>query len=263
MIAQATGGVLSITGDETQPQKAGATIGDSGTGLHLTIGILAALYQRAATGMGQRVTVSMQESVINFCRIAYARQLKTGLAAERVGNRSQLGTNAPSNLYKCAPGGPNDYIFVYTNRARNDQWLTLMDVIGRAELKDDDRFATPELRAQHTTEVDAVIAEWTAKHSKHEAMALLGEAGVPAGAVLDTAELISDADLIEHGMFPEIDHPVRGRMRVPGWPVKLEKSEVPVVAPPLLGRDTDVVLSDLLGLDTARLDSLRNEGVIA
>jgi formyl-CoA transferase len=134
-IAQAAGGAVSLTGEPNgRPLKPGPTIGDSGAGLSCVIGILAALYQREATGHGQRVEVAMQDAVINLCRIAYARQAMTGRAAERYGNSSQLGSTGPSEVYPCKGGGPNDYCYVYTTRANNRQWEKLLEVIGHAEL---------------------------------------------------------------------------------------------------------------------------------
>src|SRR5438105_103525 len=155
-IGQAAGGAVSLTGDSSgAPVKPGPTIGDTGTGLHAAIGVLAALHQRPRTGQGQRIEVTMQEAVVNYCRISFARQLLTGRPAERWGNQSQLGLTAPSNVYPCRPGGPNDYVFVYTTRASNRHWERLLDVIGRPELKGDPRFADPEHRARHCAAVDA------------------------------------------------------------------------------------------------------------
>ncbi|HET6315644.1 MAG TPA: CoA transferase, partial [Chloroflexota bacterium] len=163
MIAQSTGGSLSITGEpDGRPLKPGATIGDTGTGLHTAIGILAALYQRQTTGRGQRIEVAMQEAVINFCRIAYASQLLWNQAAPRIGNRSVLGTNAPSEAYPCKGGGPNDYCYVYTTRAGNHQWERLLTVIGREDLLEDPRFATNKDRFANKDALDDVLKPWMA-----------------------------------------------------------------------------------------------------
>src|SRR5918911_720952 len=164
MIAQAAGGSLSTTGEKGgRPLKPGPTIGDTGTGLHTAIGILAALYQRQFTGKGQRIEVAMQEAVINFSRIAYGSQLLWGKAPERNGNRSVLGTSAPSDTYPCKPGGPNDWVFIYTSRAGNHQWQRLLTVMGREDLLDDPRFATPRDRVAHIDEVDDLIISWTSQ----------------------------------------------------------------------------------------------------
>jgi formyl-CoA transferase len=263
MIAQAAGGAMSLTGrPEDAPLKPGPTIGDTGAGLHLAIGILAALVQRQRTDAGQRVEVAMQEAVINYCRISFARQMLTGRAAERWGNQSQLGMTAPSGIYPCRPGGPNDYVFIYTTRAGNHQWERLLDVIGRPDLKDDPRFTTPVQRAQHVEAIDEVIAAWTRQYTKREAMDRLGTAGVPAGATFDTLELTQDEHLNRREAIVSIDHPARGRLKMPGWPVKMERSHVRVEPAPLLGQHNRDVYGGLLELSDQELVRLREQGVI-
>ncbi len=262
-VGQAVGGALSLTGQpDGPPTKPGPTIADTGSGLHLAIGIVAALYQRHATGEGQRVEVAMQEAVINFCRISYARQGITGRGAERFGNQSQLGLSAPSDIFPCRGEGPNDYCFIYTSRADNRQWHRLLDVIGRPDLKDDPRFASPPERARHIDEVGKILADWTRGRSKVEAMAALGQAGVPAGAVFDTLELSEDPYLRRRGMFVTVQHPQRGEFTMPGWPVKMSSSTVPLTAAPILGQDNLEVYGSLLGLGHEDLEKLQAEGVI-
>ncbi|MBY0362914.1 MAG: CoA transferase, partial [Phreatobacter sp.] len=175
MIGQATGGVMSITGEpDGRPIKPGATLGDTGTGLHCAIGVLGALFQRQMTGEGQRVTVAMQDAMINYCRVAYAAQSLHGRACARMGNQVVLGTNAPSDVFKCKGQDPNDYCYVYTSRANNTQWQRLLAVIGREDLKDDPRFATPQSRVKHVETINALIAPWIAQHDKRAAMEILG-----------------------------------------------------------------------------------------
>ena len=263
MIAQAAGGAMSLTGEpEGVPIKPGPTIGDTGAGLHLAIGILAALFQRERSGFGQRVEVAMQEAVLNYCRISFARQLLTGCPAERWGNQSQLGMTAPSGIYPCRPGGPNDYVFIYTSRAGNHQWERLLGVIGRLDLKDDPRFEDPPGRAAHAAEIDPLISAWTCQYTKREAMERLGQAGVPAGAVFDTLELTADEHLNRRGAIVSIDHPTRGTIKMPGWPVKMDRSHVRVEAAPLLGQHNREVYEELLGLRGVDLARLGEEGVI-
>ncbi|MBV9359132.1 MAG: CoA transferase, partial [Chloroflexi bacterium] len=263
MIAQAVGGAMSTTGEpDGRPLKPGPTIGDTGTGLHTAIGILAALYQRQLTGRGQRIEVAMQEAVINFCRIAYSSQLMWGEPAPRVGNRGVMGTNAPSEAYACKGGGPNDYCYIYTTRAGNHHWERLLHVIGRDDLLDDPRFVDNGKRYAHRDDVDAVIGPWVARHTKREVMDTLGRAGVPAGAVFDTDELLHDTFLRERGMFATVDHPKRGEVTMPGWPVKMSDSCVPVVAAPLLGQDNASIYGELLGCTPDQLEALRREEVI-
>lgn len=263
MIGQATGGVMSITGEpDGRPIKPGATLGDTGTGLHCAIGVLGALFQRQMTGEGQRVTVAMQDAMINYCRVAYAAQSLHGRACARMGNQVVLGTNAPSDVFKCKGQDPNDYCYVYTSRANNTQWQRLLAVIGREDLKDDPRFATPQSRVKHVETINALIAPWIAQHDKRAAMEILGRAGVPAGAVFDTMELSTDPSLRERGIFVTVEHPDRGDFVMPGWPVKMSASHVPVRASPLLGADNAEVYGEWLGYAAADLEALKVQGII-
>jgi formyl-CoA transferase len=262
MIAQAAGGVMSITGEPTgRPIKPGVTLGDTGTGLHACIGVLAALYQRTVTGKGQKVEVAMQDAMVNYCRIAYSHQLATNKACERKGNRVVLG-NAPCDVFKCAPGGHNDYVYIYTSRATNAHWERLCEVIGREDLKADPRFATPPMRGNHIDEINTQIEKWTVNYTKHVAMDKLGSAGVPCGAVLDTMELSDDPTMRKREIFAEIDHPVRGKLVIPGWPVKMSESYVKVKASPILGADNADVYGEMLGLSQADIAALKKEGVV-
>ncbi len=263
MIAQAVGGALSITGEgDGRPLRPGPTLGDTGTGLHVTIGILASLLQRAQTGRGQFVQVTMQEAVINFCRMAFAAQEMFKEPTRRTGNQSLLGATSPSELYRCKGGGPNDYCFVYVSRAGNKQWLRLLEVIGAMHLKDDPRFATSEMRFEQRAVIDKLVSDWTAERDKHTVMRLLGDAGVPAGAVFDTMEVSHDPHLRKREAFVVVKHPNRGDFLMPGWPVKMSDSHVPVRAAPLLGSDTEDVLRSVLGLPGERIAELSRTGVI-
>jgi formyl-CoA transferase len=185
-----------------------------------------------------------------------------GKAPERNGNRSVLGTSAPSDTFPCKGGGPNDYCFIYTSRAANHQWQRLLKVIGREDLTEDPRFATPQERLKNIDVVDGLIIEWTSQRDKVEVMETLGHAGVPAGAVFDTNELINDPFLRKRGMFTTVKHPVRGDVTMPGWPVKMTDSEVAVVASPLLGEHNEAVLSEWLGYDAAKVQELKQAKAI-
>ena len=262
MIAQAVGGVMSITGEAAgRPLKPGVTLGDTGTGLHAVIGVLAALFQRTVTGRGQKVEVAMQDAMVNYCRIAYSKQLMSNEACERSGNALFLG-NAPCEVFKCKPGGLNDYVFIYTSRANNIQWELLCDVIGRPELKEEPRYSTPIKRGDNVDEINKHVENWTSNFTKFEAMEKLGAVGVPCGAVMDTKELSDDSTMRDREIFVEVDHPVRGRVLMPGWPVKMTDSHVKVTASPLLGADSSKVYAEWLGLSTVELTTLKSEGVI-
>jgi formyl-CoA transferase len=258
-IAQAMGGVMSMTGSpDGPPTRTSAGLGDTGSGIHCAVGILAAIIQRQATGRGQRVEVAQQDVVVNLHRIHLREFYQTGQAGGRVGNRAKL--TAPSNLYRCRPFGPNDYVYVHV--ANQEMWRSLARIVGRPELGDDPRYADGRTRVSHGDEVDALVEAWTEKHTKHEAMEKLGAAGVPCGAVLDSAEVVTNRHLIDRGMIVTIEHPQRGRMAIPGNPVRMSDSPTEVTRAPLLGEHSAEVYGKLLGFDAAAVDALKKDGVI-
>jgi formyl-CoA transferase len=263
MIAQACGGTMAITGErDGKPCKAGPTLGDTGTGMLLTIGILGALFQRHATGIGRRVQIAMQDAQMQYARGAFVQHARTGQPAMRNGFRSLAGGGmAPAGIYPCKPGGPNDYVYLFTSPANPQHWRRLLDVIGRPELTDDPRFATREARNQHEAEIDAMITEWTRQRDKHEAMRLVGAAGVPAGAILDTGDLLAEPSFAARGMIQEMRHPA-GVMRMPAFPVRFDGAPAPVTPAPLLGEHTAEVFGDWLGMSQGDIAALHEEGVV-
>lgn len=259
MIAQATGGAMSVTGTpETPPLKPGPTIGDTGTGIHCAVGILAALLQREKTGKGQRLEVSMQDAVVNLNRVAMLGHYLGNVPAPRVGNR--VAVLAPTDLYPCAPGGPNDYAYLITTT--QEMWDSLLRTIGRPELRTDPRFADQRGRNAHFNELFEVIAGWTRQRSKFEVMRALGEAGVPCGAVLDSGDILANEHLRARGMVTTIEHPTRGTFTMLGCAVQLSESPVEIRPAPLLGQHNADVLGTLLGLTTADLAGLKEDGII-
>jgi len=263
-IGQATGAVMSITGEsDGPPMHAGANIADSGAGYHCAIAVLAALYQRTVTGEGQKVEVTMQDVMINFSRSAWTRQLLTGKEAPRVGNEMPMAGVAPCNVYPCKPGGPNDYVFIYTSRwPDSPQWSNLLKVIGHENLINDPRFSTPENRYENREEVDRIISDWTKQHTKHEAMEILGKANVPAGAILSTVDISEDQYLKKRGTIVEVDHPIRGKLVFPGNSMKLSASNVPLEPAPLLGQHNKEIFKDMFEYSEKELEELRNKRVI-
>jgi formyl-CoA transferase len=263
-IGQAVGGAASITGEaDGPPMHAGPNLADNSTGTHAALAVLAALYQRTVTGEGQRIEVAMQDVVISLSRSAWGRQLMTGDAAPRVGNNMPMAPVSPCGVYPCKPGGHNDYVYVYTSRwPGSPQWKRLLEAIGRLDVKDDPRFATPESRYAYRAEVDAMISAWTRQHTKLEAMQLLGQADVPAGAVFTTTELSADPYLQKRGAIVTLDHPTRGPMVMPGFPIKLSASTVPVLPAPLLGQHNAEVYGEMLGLTADEIQRLQQAKVI-
>jgi len=258
-IAQAMGGAMSVTGfPDNPPTYVVPAIGDSGTGMHMAIGILAALQQRHATGSGQQVEVSMQDAIVNIMRVSLRDHQRFGQAMPRRGNA--VSQTVPSTLYPCAGGGANDYVFI--NAWERPMWLAMLRVIGRPELADDPRFAEATARWDNRDALNAIIEEWTGARPKHECMRLLAEAGVPAGAVQDTGEVLADPHLKERDMIVEVDYPTRGLYQTVGCPVKLSDSPAAVTRPPLLGEHTEELLGEFCGLDPAAIRRLRDQGVV-
>ena len=178
MIAQAAGGMISVTGEPDRPPvKPGPSFGDTGTGMLMAVTIVGALYERQRTGQGSRLQVAMQDAMLHYMRTCFATQARTGKAAARRGGKSVAGTNSPSGLYQCKPLGSNDWIYITTSRGNPEHWGRLMRLIGREELIDDPRFATATARAEREAEVDAIVTEWTRQHTKEEAMALISGVG--------------------------------------------------------------------------------------
>jgi len=261
MIAQAAGGAMSVTGyPDREPLRSGATFGDTGTGMTLAMEILAAYIQRLRTGEGQMVEASMQEAVSNFVRTALTHDERADAVAPRRVNRTGAG-GAPSDLFPCAPGGPNDYIYIHVNTSHF--WDALCIAIDQPELAADERFATPKLRLKNREELHDIVREWTMRHTKWEAMEHLGRHNLPAGAVFDTRDLFEHPHLLERGMVSEIDHPTRGKWKMLAPPFHMTKSHVDMTPASLLGEHTDEVLAQELRLDSATLGRLAENGVTA
>ena len=256
-VAQAMGGTFAITGSaDGPPVPPDPTIGDTGSGLTLGLGIVAAYVQCLQTGVGQLVEVAMQEAVINFTRTALSRRERTGDPVPRRGPRHV----APTALYPCAPGGSNDYVFMQVVTTRMYDALVL--AIGRPDLTIDPRFATQEARAKHGEELWEEIAAWTSRREKHRVLEELGAAGVPCGAVLDSSDLYHDPHLRERGAIAAMEHPTRGAWELPASPIRMSGSRVTLSPSPLLGQHTDDVLSEELSLDAQMLHGLHERGVI-
>ena len=257
-IAQAMGGAMCATGfPENPPTYVWPAIGDSGTGMHMAIGILAALQQRNSSGKGQEVEVSMQDSVANIMRISLRDHQRLGGVQERTGN--QLGKNVPGSTYPCAPGGRNDYIYIF---AQQQMWKAFANAIGRPDIIEDSRYATPESRWDNRETLNAIIEGWTRQKTKYEAMRILGDAGVPSGACQDTGEILKDPHLKDREMIIDIDYPPRGKYKTVGCPIKLSDSPADIKRPPTLGEHTEDLLGKLCGVTPEDFSKLRDKGAI-
>ncbi len=257
-IAQAMGGAMCVTGfPDNPPTYVFPAIGDSGTGMHMAIGILAALEQRHKSGKGQHVEVSMQDAVVNLVRVSLRDHQRYGHPPPRVGN--QLGRTVPGTTYPCAPGGPNDYVYIFS---QPQMWPAVVKTLGQPELAEDPRFKTPDMRWENREALDGIVAAWTRQRTKHEVMRLMGDAGVPCGACLDTGEVLDDPHLKARDMIVDVDYPTRGTYQTVGCPIKLSDSPTEVTRPPLLGEHTDALLANLCGVDAEELKRLRASGVL-
>ena len=262
MIAQACGGSFSVTGDKDgPPTRPGMSIGDTGTGMLMAITILGALYKRRETGEGHQLQVAMQDAVLHYMRVSLATTGRTGKAAERGGSKVPGISNAPMGLYPCAPGGSNDYVYIMTSRANPEHWDRLLKLIGREDLVGDKRYATPADRQECEDEVDELISVWTRTQTKMEAMRMIGEAGIPAGAVLDTVELNdSDPSFEERGVMQTMSHPIHRPFKMPAWPVRVDGKASRLKSSPVLGEHTGKIMSDWLDLNEAAVAALKEEG---
>ncbi|MGQ4375668.1 formyl-CoA transferase [Streptomyces sp. SAS_267] len=271
VVAQAMGGSMATTGFEDGPPMAtGAQIGDSGTGVHAVAAVLAALLQRTRTGRGQRVNVAMQHAVLNLCRVKLRDQqrLAHGPLAEypnddfgdevpRSGNAS--GGGQPGWAVKCAPGGPNDYVYVIVQPTG---WKPITRLIGRPELAEDPGWATPQARLPRLAKMFQLIEEWTTTLPKWQVLEKLNAESIPCGPILSTKEIIEDASLAANDMVVEVEHPERGSYVTVGSPLKLSDSPVDITASPLLGEHNEEIYIGELGLGDEELLLLKSGGVI-
>jgi formyl-CoA transferase len=261
MIAQAMGGTMGVNGFPDQPAvRPGSTVGDTGTGMLCAMGILAALYQRMATGRGQHIQIAMRDAMLNYCRTPMSRQAARDDQLPRGGN-TVFGT-APGDLYKCSPAGLDDWCYIFASRGNEEHWRRLVKAIGREDLLNDPRMVDGATRAQNREAVDAAITEWTSKRTKHEVTRIIAGAGVPCGAVLTTLELLHDPDLHKRGMMQKIEHPVRGPVIVPGWPLRMSDSKVPLKCAPILGADSEAIYGEWLACSPDEVRDMRQRKVI-
>jgi len=276
-VAQCTGGSASTTGEiDGFPMVTGSQIGDSGTGIHLVAGILAALLHREKSGKGQRVTVAMQDAVLNLCRVKLRDQQrlartnvlkeypqypngKFGAAVPRAGNAS--GGGHPGWIVRCKgwETDPDAYEYVITQA---QAFPSLAKIIGHPEWLEDPEFNTPEARLPKLDFVFAEIEKWTMTLTKMEVMAALNAVNVPCGPILSMKEIAEEPALRKTGTVVEVDHPTRGKYITVGNPIKLSDSPSDVQRSPLLGEHTEEILKTVLGLKDDEIQAARQQGAI-
>ena len=276
-VAQCAGGSASTTGfHDGVPMVTGAQIGDSGTGIHLALGITAALLQREKTGRGQRVLAPMQDSVLNLCRVKLRDQQRLahgplteysqhgegipfGEATPRAGNDS--GGGQPGRILKCIgwETDPNSYTYFITQAA---VWQKICDVIGKPEWKEDPDYATPPARLSRLNEIFEEIENWTMTKTKYEVMDICNPLDIPVGPILSMKELAEEPSLREAGTIVEVDHPERGSYLTVGCPIKFSDSAVEVTRSPLLGEHTDEILAEVLGYSADEIAEIKQSGAV-
>ena len=200
----------------------------------------------------------MQDAMLHYIRIAFQAQAASGQAARRNGSRSATAV-APAGIFPCASGGPNDWVYVFARQV--DHWHRLLKVLGREDLIGNPDYDTPKARGERIAEINVMVTDWTQRRDKHEAMRIIGGAGVPAGAVLDTMELMNEPSFEERGILQVMDHP-SGPFKMPSWPVRFDGRPPKLAPAPLLGQHSTQVFGDWLGMSAGDVDALRKEGVI-
>jgi formyl-CoA transferase len=253
----------------------GAQIGDSGTGVHLALGIVAALFQRNTTGRGQKVDVAMQDGVLNLCRVKLRDQQRLahgplteypqypdstfGEAVPRAGNAS--GGGQPGWILKCKgwETDPNAYIYFI---AQAPVWESICDVIGKPEWKTDPDYAKPAARLPRLRHIFDTIESWTMTQTKFEAMEILNKYDIPCGPILSMKELAEEQSLRATGTVVEVDHPTRGKYLSVGNPIKMTDSISEVKRSPLLGEHTEEILRSVLNLDDAQMAQALASGAL-
>lgn len=259
----AMGGMAAITGyRDGEPLLCGQNIADSGAGYMCDISILAALLHRERTGLGQKIEVAMQDVVIAFGRGSWEPYYRGGVQ-KRVGNGLPMEPSAPCNMYKCKPFGYNDYVHIYCSRhIGSNDFEQLCKIIGREDFLTDPRMQTPQDRYIVHEEIDAAINEWTAQHTKLEAMEICSKAGIPAGAVLDCEDITNDEYLKRRGMMVELEHKERGKLVLPGFAAQMSELKVDYHVSPGLGEHNEEIYCGLLGVSEEKLKELKENKII-
>ena len=276
-VAQCAGGSASTTGMLGEvPMVTGAQIGDSGTGLHLALGIVTALFHREKSGKGQRVSAAMQDGVLNLCRVKlrdqqrlekgplkeysqFGENVPFGEATPRAGNDS--GGGQPGRILKCKgwEEDPNAYTYFITQAA---VWEKVCDVIGKPEWKEDENYSTPAARLPRLNEIFDTIEEWTKTKTKFEVMDICNPLDIPVGPILSLKEISEDQGLRDTGTVVEVDHPVRGKYLTVGIPIKLSDSPAEVKRSPLLGEHTDEILKEFCNMSEEEIKAVREAGAV-
>jgi CoA:oxalate CoA-transferase len=256
VIVQGMGGLMSITGHEGgEPTKAGASIGDIAAGLFTMIGVATALYARDRTGHGQMVDVAMLDCQVAILENAIARYVTSGVVPVPVGNRHSSIT--PFDAFKAQDG----YVIIAVGKDK--LWSGFCRLVGRPELADDERFQTNNARTRNQQQLKSILNQIFLSSTVEHWIKALNGAGIPCGPINTVAQLLRDPQIEAREMLVDIEHPVAGRLRMPGLPIKFSETPGEVSRPaPLLGQHTSEILAELLGLDAERVAALRTSHAI-
>lgn len=258
IIAQAMGGLMSITGQKgNPPTRVGSAMGDILGGLNLSIGLLAALHARSATGKGQKVDIALVDCVVASLEQAVQRYAVTGTVQERNGNAYE--SIAPYDTYKAKDG----YVVIGCGNQKMFERFC-KEIIHKPELTEDPRFLTVPLRVQNNDALKQYFEVWTAERPVSEIVETVLGAGLPASPIFDLEDIMHDRHIVHtREMILKTEHPVMGEVILNGNPVKLSDSPVKIrKQSPVLGEDTETVLQSLLGKERNEIAALRRERVI-
>ncbi|MBN1829253.1 MAG: CoA transferase [Deltaproteobacteria bacterium] len=256
IIAQALGGIMSITGyDGGPPVKVGVGLGDNFTGTYLSYGIALALFNREKTGVGQKVEVAMTDTIVSILEAAIVNYTMTGEMHGRVGNIDPY--TAPFDMFKAKDG------YIVMAAASQLLWEKLCNVMGRPDFIDNPELATTGLRVKnYFTIIKPAMVDWNAAHTIKELETMLYEAGIPHAPVLDVDQVVNHPNTKAREMVVEVDHPVIGKMKIPGVPVKLSATPGGVDFPaPLLGQHNEEILESL-GYSKEAIEEFRKDKVL-
>ncbi|MBU2704031.1 CoA:oxalate CoA-transferase [Sporomusaceae bacterium BoRhaA] len=256
VIVQGMGGIMSITGQENgEPTRVGASVGDLTAGLFAVIGTLTALYNREKTGVGQKVDVAMLDCQVAILENAISRYLVNGVAPGPIGNRHPSIT--PFEAFKAKDG----YVIIAVGNDR--LWKKFCDLIGRQELIEDARFITNAKRTENQKQLKGILDTVFPAKTVDEWLEAIDGAGIPCGPINTVDRVMKDPQVLARDMIVEVDHPVAGKFKMPGVPIKLSETPGEVESPaPLLGQHTEEILQEMLGLSKEEVAKLKEEGAL-
>ena len=264
-IIQGMGGLMSVTGERDDlnggPQKVGVAVADLFTGMYATVGILAALRHAERTGEGQHLDMALLDTQVAMLANLGANYLVSDQAPGRMGNAHQ--NIVPYQVFEVAPRADSGKDFIILAVGNDGQYAKFCEVAGRPDLASEPRFVKNADRVRHRAELVPLLEAVMKTRPKADWLSALEAAKVPCGAINSLDEVFADPQVQARGMVTHWQHPLRADLPLVSSPIKLEKTPVRTDRPPpMLGQHTDEVLGELLGVDAARLATLRDRQVI-